>query len=62
MLRSGELPEAWFEATRQNLLQRCDILVAGFEKHGRQEEAARFAEIAETWRQAGMPPPKLGNR
>jgi len=58
MLRSGDLPARWFEATRQNLLQRCEILVAGFRKHGRKAEAARFEAIASNWKHAALPMPK----
>ena len=54
MLQSGDLSGVWLEQTRQHLLQRCEILVAGFVKHGRQAEAARFAEIARAWKHAGV--------
>ena len=52
MLQCPQLRPDWREATRQMLLQKCHILIQGFEKHRRFEEAKQFRIILNRWQTA----------
>lgn len=52
MLQCPQLRPDWREATRQMLLQKCRILIQGFEKHRRFEEAEQFRIILNRWQTA----------
>lgn len=49
MLERHALPADWHEATRRELLRKCEILIQGYEKHGRSEEAGQFRQIWQRW-------------
>ncbi len=52
MLQCPQLRPDWREATRQMLLQKCRILIQGFEKHRRFEDAEQFRIILNRWQTA----------
>ncbi len=52
MLQCPELRPDWREATREMLLQKCRILIQGFEKHRRFEEAEQFRTLLNQWQTA----------
>ncbi len=52
MLQCPQLRPDWREATRQMLLQKCRILIQGFEKHRRFEETEQFRVILNRWQTA----------
>ncbi|MDQ7064108.1 MAG: glycosyltransferase [candidate division KSB1 bacterium] len=52
MLQCPELRPDWREATREMLLQKCRILIQGFEKHRRFAEAEQFRTILNRWQTA----------
>jgi len=45
MLRKNELPRAWRLLTTEELKKKCRILIQGFEKRGKEQDAAFYREI-----------------
>jgi len=45
MLRENDLPRAWRLLTLEELRKKCRILIQGFEKRGKERDAALYREI-----------------
>ncbi len=56
MLQQPGLPVDWYEQTREELLKKCRILVRGFEKHDRHQEAEAFRHLLQKWSGASFSP------
>lgn len=51
MLRNGDLKDEWRKETYLSLMKRLEILIKGFEKHGKHEEMGVFKSLKEEWSQ-----------
>lgn len=49
ILQSGRLDQRQFQACIDTLDQKCNVLISGFEKRGKYEEANQYREIKDKW-------------
>ena len=49
MLRAGQLTQVHREECIKVLQQKCEVLIGGFEKRGKSEEAQRYRHIKSNW-------------